>query len=177
MKNNQKGISLILTLFIILIVALIGAVVLYYYTQERPITKVTEKSEIPINDIQTTTENVKAATGQEPKEENFNQEQPIAEDIERKIDIVSISSAMEMYYINKSNYFQSKDLPVSISSYLNPVPQDSGDGPCPSYKWISNINDSQKYCVWACLTDGKFYVANQKGVTSTDKAPVDLNCY
>jgi hypothetical protein len=177
MKNNQKGISLILTLFIILIIALIGIIALYYYAQKSHPIKVTEKSETPINNIQTTAENAKATTEQEYKEENLNQEQPIAEDIERKIDIVSISSVMEMYYINKGNYFQSKDLPASIGSYLNPVPQDSGDGPCPSYQWISNINDSQKYCVWACLTDGKFYVASQKGVTSTDKAPADLNCF
>jgi len=181
MKNHQceKGVSKILMFLIMIMVVLISSIIIcyYYYIQESPPNKITEKSEIPVNNIQTTTENAQATTGKEYEEKIPNKQQPVAGDIEREIDIASISLAMETYYVDKKNYLQSENLPVSIGSYLNPVPQDSGDGPCSSYQWISNINDSQKYCVWACLIDGKFYVASQKGVTSTDKAPTSLDCW
>jgi hypothetical protein len=95
----------------------------------------------------------------------------------RKADIYEVSMIMKAYYnINHDKYLQSEILPKQIGDLLSPMPQDPGKGPCSSYQWISNVSDSSKYCIYACLTDGKFYVASPSGVTTTDKAPTDLNC-
>jgi hypothetical protein len=94
----------------------------------------------------------------------------------RESDIRQISLALEAYYdASGGKYPQSETLPNLIAPEVN-LPADPGNGPCSSYQWISNMADPQKFCVWACLQDGKFYVANQKGVKISDKAPIDLNC-
>ena len=101
-----------------------------------------------------------------------------ARDTRRESDIRQINIAMDMYYEdNNQKYLQSDTLPNSIGSYMN-IPESPFGGSCKSksYQWISNLEDSQRYCVWACLEDGKFFAASQRGVKTTDKAPIDLNC-
>jgi hypothetical protein len=103
-----------------------------------------------------------------------------AHDARRQSDITQINLAMKMYYdANNNQYLQSETLPKSIGNILNPFPKEQSGGPCSSYQWISNMNDSQRFCVWACLKDedGKFIVSSQKGVTTTDKAPNNLDCF
>ena len=67
-------------------------------------------------------------------------------DARRQSDIRQINLAMEMDYDDNGYYLQSQSMPVSVGTYLDPVPTDPGDGPCSSYQWISNMNDPQRYC-------------------------------
>lgn len=104
-----------------------------------------------------------------------------ARDARRESDIRQISLAMEMFYDMGENgeygeYLQSAIMPNAIGTFLNPIPQDPGNGPCSSYKWISNFSDSKRFCVYACLSDGTFVVANQKGTHPLNRAPTDLDC-
>lgn len=55
--------------------------------------------------------------------------------------------------------------------------KDPGQGPCPSYQRIPNSNDLQRYCVWACLENGKFFAASEKGTKLLEQAPTDLDCW
>ena len=110
-------------------------------------------------------------------EEERKKREETMSDYRRESDIRQVSLAMEMYYDQEMKYLQSKTLPVAIGSYLDPVPQDPGNGPCSSYQWISNMSDSQQYCAWACLRDGKFFVASEKGTKKSDKAPTSLYCW
>lgn len=98
-------------------------------------------------------------------------------DPRRESHIRQINLAMDMYYNdNNEKYLQSETLPTSIGIFLNPMPTQPRGGPCSSYQWISNMNNSQRYCVWACLEDGKFFAASPKGTKTLDRAPTDLNC-
>ncbi|KPJ57065.1 hypothetical protein AMJ49_02830 [Parcubacteria bacterium DG_74_2] len=98
-------------------------------------------------------------------------------DEERKSDMRQIQVAMEFYYTDYSEYFQSKVMPTKIEAYYTPIPQDPGSGPCLSYQWISNIKNSQKFCVWACLENGNFYIVSHKGIKEFDEPPQMLDCW
>lgn len=110
-----------------------------------------------------------------------------AKDARRDSDMRQISLAMEMYCDGNNNYdkndyscyyLQSAIMPDSIGDYLNPLPEDPGGGPCPSYKWISNLSDPKKFCVYACLSDGTFSAASQKGVNALYQVPTNLeDCF
>jgi|GEM_PF-2292174 len=102
---------------------------------------------------------------------------PRSRDSGRISDISQISIAMEMYKDdNDGKFLQSEKIPSSIGGYLDVTPKDPCSNSKYYYHWISNINDSQKYCVWACLEGGNFFAASHKGVKKLDKAPTDLNC-
>jgi len=98
-----------------------------------------------------------------------------ARDARRKSDLRQISLAMEMYRDEHEKYLQSEVMPISIDDYLNPVPTDPYDNS--PYHWISNMSDSQKYCVWTPLENGKFFAASYKGTREIDSAPNNLDCY
>ena len=100
-----------------------------------------------------------------------------ARDARRESDMRQISLAMEMYYDEDAKYVQSEKMPTAIGYYLDPVPQDPGNGPCSSYKWISNMTDSQQYCAWACFENGGYFAASEKGTKKLDKAPTNLACW
>ena len=99
-----------------------------------------------------------------------------ARDARRQSDIRQISLAMEMYYDKDSKYFKSAAIPSAIGTYLDPIPKEPGSSPCDSYQWISNVSNPQKFCVYACLENGKFIISNEKGTKFLDQAPTDLNC-
>jgi len=98
-------------------------------------------------------------------------------DARRESDIRQISLAMEMYYDEDARYVQSDKIPTAIGNYLNPMPQDPGNGPCSSYQWISNLNDSNQYCAWACFENGGYFAASEKGSKKLDQFPTNLNCW
>jgi len=100
-----------------------------------------------------------------------------ARDARRQSDIRQMSLAMEMYYNDNMAYLKSSVMPLVISNYLDPVPADPGGGSCDSYQWISNIDDSEQYCVWACLENGKFFAASMKGTKELNEPPVSLDCW
>jgi len=83
-------------------------------------------------------------------------------DYQRKSDMNRLQSIMENHFVsNHSKYFQSKSMPTEIEEIT--IYKEIGQGPCSSYKWISNLENSQKYCAWACLESGKFYIVSQSG--------------
>ena len=102
-----------------------------------------------------------------------------ARDARRQSDIRQINLAMDMYYKdNNQKYLQSETLPASVGNYLATMPTNPVGSPCSFYQWISNMNDPQKYCVWACLEKSKkFIVVSPKGIKTLDKAPTSLNCW
>lgn|GEM_PF-2401739 len=68
---------------------------------------------------------------------------------------------------------------IGYSYYSNSISEikDPGDGPCLSYQQIPNKGNLQKYCVWACLENGKFFAANEKETKLLDTAPTSLDCW
>ena len=100
-----------------------------------------------------------------------------ARDARRMSDLQQMSIAMEIYYGDNEKYFTSKTMPTEIPGFeLALVPKDPGSGPCPSYQWISNVSNPQKYCAWACLENGSYYVISHKEREKTLAAPVNLDC-
>jgi len=110
-------------------------------------------------------------------EKSMKESRARAGDVRRKTDIRQISLAIEMYYDEHQKYLVSQYLPEKIEGFLDPMPQDPGNGPCKSYQWISNLSDPEQYCVWACLGNGKFFAASEKGVKELDSPPTSLYCW
>jgi len=100
-----------------------------------------------------------------------------ARDARRIEDLRQISVVMILYYEDKGKYPSSINT-LTSEPYLLVIPTDPGDGSCPgSYKWISNLQNPQKYCIYACLESGKFYAISPKGKKELDKPPTNLNCW
>ena len=100
-----------------------------------------------------------------------------ARDARRESDIRQINIAMDMYYKENGQYVQSIILPNKIGDYLELLPKDPGNGPCSSYQWISNVNNPQKYCIYACLEEEEFFVASHEGIEILEEAPANLDCW
>jgi Mor family transcriptional regulator len=101
-----------------------------------------------------------------------------ARDARRMSDISMIRSAMEMYYLDHGKYLTSKTMPERIEHYLLvEMPKDPGSGPCPEYRWISNLKNPQKFCVFACLENGNFYAVSHKGTKELEEPPKTLDCW
>jgi len=109
------------------------------------------------------------------------EDQLMARDSRRMSDMLQVQNIMEFYHVENGEYPQSITLPnqIMIGESLVLLPIDPGNGPCPdSYQWIPNMGiDSQKFCLWACLEKGSFYVVSHKGVQELDNPPMDLNCW
>ena len=94
-----------------------------------------------------------------------------ARDARRKSDMRQISLAQEMYYDENQSYVTAAgpDIPASIGTYLDPVPDDPLEKQGIHYKWIDNTGDSGKYCVCAHLEapNTSCFVASWKGVKET----------
>lgn len=110
--------------------------------------------------------------------ESLLESQSRARDARRQADLRQIQTATEIYYSEEWKYLQSKTMPAAIGTYLPSPLVDPGNGPCPgSYQWISNVKDSQKYCIYACLENGKFFAVSHKGSKELDRAPTNLDCW
>jgi hypothetical protein len=113
-----------------------------------------------------------------------------ARDAKRMADIRSIQNALEMEYnLEKEEYPL-----ISVDAYgrltisqigVYSLPKDPGGGKVLNcndkkdtpYHAISNSMDRKKYCIWACLENGKFFAASPKGTKTLDRPPTDLNCW
>jgi len=97
-------------------------------------------------------------------------------DAKRQADLRQIETAFGMYYADNVSYPQSKTiqaLPKII--YFDPLPTDPGNGPCPGpYKWINNVGYPEKYCVYACLENGKYFTVSHKGYFELSLPPLTL---
>lgn len=103
-----------------------------------------------------------------------------ARDAKRQSDIRQIGTAMEMDYSDNNAYLSSATMPTAIGTtgnYLSLVPTEPGGGPCTVYQWFSNTTDTQQYCTWACLENGKFFAASKRGTTTLSSAPTALTCW
>ncbi|MCD6550222.1 type II secretion system protein [bacterium] len=94
-----------------------------------------------------------------------------ARDARRKSDIRQISLAQEMYYDEHQHYATSAgpNVPASIGTYLDPVPDDPLETQGIHYRWINNSTDPSRYCVCAHLeaSGGGCFVASWKGVKAS----------
>jgi prepilin-type N-terminal cleavage/methylation domain-containing protein len=112
-----------------------------------------------------------------------------ARDARRESDIRQISLAQEMYYDQWIAYATTVGVgemsnivgewgnllaTYSIGTYLSPVPTDPGGGastscnsvPGTGYKAAingPNIASATQYCIYACLEDGTYFAASEKG--------------
>jgi len=100
-----------------------------------------------------------------------------ARDARRMADLRQIQTAMEIYYSERNRYLSSANMPKSIGDYLPSLSTDPGNGPCPDYRWISNLKDPQKHCLYTCLESGKFFAVSHKGSKELDNPPTNLDCW
>lgn len=108
-------------------------------------------------------------------------ERPIAQqksrDSKRIADMSYFSNGMRLYYDDHgNNYLISNSIPTKIEGYIEVIDKDPGNGPCENYKWISNVNNPQKYCAWACLEERGYYAVSHKGSKKLVSPPQTLEC-
>jgi hypothetical protein len=113
-----------------------------------------------------------------------------ARDARRMSDIRIISTSMEIAYD-----FEKREYPLTPTDTYgrltitqingNLLPKDPGGGKVLNcndtkdtpYHAIDNSADRSKYCIWACLENGKFFAVSPKGANTLDRPPTDLNCW
>ena len=112
-----------------------------------------------------------------------------ARDARREADIRQIATAMEMYYDDNNQQYLATpggEAPNAIPGYLDPVPVDPGSTPsaCATdsdndgkieYRAIDNSANTTRYCIYACLEGGGFFVATEKGTKLLQTQPSDLD--
>lgn len=101
-----------------------------------------------------------------------------ARDARRKADISQVWRALEMYNVDNGKYPQSAIFPENaLQKYLAGI-SDPGNGPCPgSYRWINNIGQPDKFCIYTCLENGKYFSTASEGSTrELSFPPTNLNC-
>jgi len=110
-------------------------------------------------------------------------------DAKRTNDIQLINTAMNIYYQDKGQY---PEITVTngrinlsnIGQNLTEVPSDPGLGKIKGcndvqgapYFGFANTLNRDKYCIFACLSDGSFLSVSQNGVKILNKIPFDLDC-
>jgi len=96
-----------------------------------------------------------------------------ARDTSRMADMRMIVTAQEMYYGENDAYYTSVSYPSRIGFYMVKTPTDpKTKGP---YGWVDNTRDSQKFCAYADLKKGGFYIASHKGNGEITKEPFTLS--
>ncbi len=88
-----------------------------------------------------------------------------ARDAMRKADMRMIATAQEMYYGEDWRYYQSDGTtwPASIGTFMAETPTDPLEDIKTPYVWVNNTGDDQKFCVYATLGKGGWYVASHEG--------------
>jgi len=118
-----------------------------------------------------------------------------ARDATRQADIRQINSAMEMYYSDIEGYREvatvaggtgaSRITITAIGTYLVPIPLDPGGGAVTgcnneknaAYMGFVSAEGAAEYCIYACLENGKFFAASEKGTKTLDAAPTSVTCW
>jgi len=96
-----------------------------------------------------------------------------ARDATRKADMRMMVTAQEMDYGENGAYYTSVNYPSRIGFYMTQTPTDpSTEGP---YGWVDNTRDSQKFCAYANLEKGGFYIASYLGNGEIAEEPVTLS--
>ncbi|MFH1671609.1 MAG: hypothetical protein ABH889_02450 [Candidatus Portnoybacteria bacterium] len=105
-----------------------------------------------------------------------------ARDAQRKSSMRQMVTAMELYYGDNNKYLQSRTMPASIGNYMSNIPADpSTEKP---YFWLDNTQSAatycgggQRFCVWADLEDGGYFVASENGNKEVLDPPVRCPCF
>ena len=114
-----------------------------------------------------------------------------ARDSKRMADIRQIAAAMEMYYSDQEQYAliqvdaNGRLTTTAIGTYLDPLPTDPGGGSVTgcndtkgaNYLGFSNSGDLTQYCIYACLENGRFFAASEKGTRELTSRPSSLSCW
>ncbi|MBU4351270.1 prepilin-type N-terminal cleavage/methylation domain-containing protein [Candidatus Parcubacteria bacterium] len=110
-----------------------------------------------------------------------------ARDSRRVSDVRQTMLALELYYDDHLKYPEkgvvglAGSIPASIPPYLDETPEDPGNIilACypEGYRWWGNAGQAQKYCLWACLESGGFFVSSPKGAKLLENSPTDLDCW
>ncbi len=114
-----------------------------------------------------------------------------ARDAKRQSDIRQISAAQEMYYSDNEGYAQivvdseRRLTTAAIGTYLNPIPTDPGGGStigCNNvkdggYHGFNSAEKAAEYCVYACLENGRFFAASEKGTKEMSSEPASVTCW
>lgn len=107
-----------------------------------------------------------------------------ARDAKRQADIRQISSAQELVMSDDNQYMPwgldsrgcitSTSIVSSQNTYLNPFPNDPQPGRC--YHGFNDTDDVyDKYCVYAELESGGFFVASHAGTGKRSATPTDVD--
>lgn len=105
-----------------------------------------------------------------------------ARDAKRMSDMKQFVSAQTLYHANNNRYLTSTEMPTSIGTYLQPVPNDPTNNNI-QYKTVSNIGYDQQYCYYATLendiifesVDYKYYIASHAGNFYRTTIPMSLD--
>ena len=105
-----------------------------------------------------------------------------ARDAVRKADMRQIAIVQTMYYgkhghfyvYNNNDAILTNDYPPSIPNFLPETPQDPLNEPPHVYYGIPNDANPQKFCYWAYLEDGTYYIASHAGNFVKTVAPTSL---
>ena len=90
----------------------------------------------------------------------------------RKSEMGLIAAIQGQYFAAQHKYYQSVSYPSSIPN-SGPLPGDPS--PMGTYFWIDNTGDLMKFCVYAHLENGGFYLASHKGVGMVQERPLTLS--
>jgi len=114
-----------------------------------------------------------------------------ARDAQRYSDIRQISLAQEVYYADTGGYQAIAVDPAGrlttarIGAFLDPLPADPGGGdvancntsPPGAYRGFASDEVAAEYCIFACLENGQFFAASEKGTTTLPTAPATITCW
>jgi len=108
---------------------------------------------------------------------DYTEKMRISRDETRKNYISQIYQELQNYFRIFQRYPVSDGYPLTntqipIGLNLN----DPGLGPCENFVWISNRKNPWRFCIFACLENGKFFAASPEGLKELEKRPKDLNC-
>jgi len=96
-----------------------------------------------------------------------------ARDAVRERDMDQIATAQEMYHRTNDHYYQSVNYPSSIRDVMVETPRDPSTEDL--YGWIDNTGNDQKFCAYADLEKGGFYVVSNKGIGEITTEPLTLS--
>jgi len=111
-----------------------------------------------------------------------------ARDATRQAEIRQINMAMELKY-NDLGAYPAVGAPVGggrittapdLRPYLTPLPTDPGGGANPCNNRVDanycafNTPQGPRYCIWAALEDGRFFVTTERGIKSRASVPTGL---
>jgi hypothetical protein len=103
---------------------------------------------------------------------------PAARDDSRIVEMAQLYSAMQIHWTDYGEFAVASSLEeaLMLMDYVY-LDGDRGNGPCEEYRWIPNLDDSSRYCAYACLERGGYYAVSNKGSKELFAEPTTLECW